>query len=60
MKHKIILYFAKKGRNVMKKNRLFAGMMATCILAAGLVGCGSSAAPEAYLHKCKGMDSRLP
>ena len=31
----------------MKKNRLFAGMMATCILAAGLVGCGSSAAPEA-------------
>ena len=31
----------------MKKNRLFVGMMATCILAAGLVGCGSSAAPEA-------------
>ena len=31
----------------MKKNRLFASMMATCMLAASLVGCGSSAAPEA-------------
>ena len=31
----------------MKKNRLFASMMVTCMLAASLVGCGSSAAPEA-------------
>ncbi len=31
----------------MKKNRLFASMMATCMLAASLVGCGSYAAPEA-------------
>ena len=30
----------------MKKNRVFAGMMATCLVAASLVGCGSSAAPE--------------
>lgn len=31
----------------MKKNRLFASMMATCMLVASLAGCGSSAAPEA-------------
>lgn len=30
----------------MKKNRVFASMMAACLVAASLVGCGSSAAPE--------------
>ena len=30
----------------MKKNRLFASAMAACLVAASLMGCGSSAAPE--------------
>ena len=30
----------------MKKNRLFASAMAACLMAASLMGCGSSAAPE--------------